>query len=158
MPQEAEEKQLSSSSFPFPPLSQHFQFLTIIQTFWGGWAELGGQQDGKEAEECGQGAQGRPYLSVSLSLSIQGILVRLKLSQDEMKKSCQYSRCAQKEENWVRMLFLAAHFYIPLQIEITRSNQIHWMLYLYFRFYHVMANKGSSKIVVALLWIPLGLF
>lgn len=68
MPREAEEKQLSSPSFPFPPLSHHFQFLTIIQTFWGGWAELGGQQDGKEAEECGQGAQGRPYLSLSLSV------------------------------------------------------------------------------------------
>lgn len=38
-------------------------------------------------------------MRVSVSLSIQGALVRLKLSQDEIKKSCQYSRCAQKEEN-----------------------------------------------------------
>lgn len=39
------------------------------------------------------------HVCVSLSLSIQGTLVRLKLSQDEIKKPCQYSRCAQKEEN-----------------------------------------------------------
>lgn len=49
----------------------------------------------------------------------------------------------------MRMLFLAAHFYIPLQIEITRSNQIQVTLDIVF--YHIMVNGGSSKIIVALL-------
>lgn len=49
------------------------------------------------------------------------ILVRLKLYQDQIKESCQYSRCAQKEKK-LRRLFLTVYFYILLQVENTMSH------------------------------------
>lgn len=51
----------------------------------------------------------------------KGSSVRIKLYQDQIKQSCQYSRCAHKEQQ-VRKLILTGYIYILLWTEITKSK------------------------------------
>ena len=120
-----------------------FSYSTIFMAFsvphynpglWDGRAELKGQLGTSRTTGWDEGRRKADPLSVrarwsgmamslsrALSLS-KASLLRIKLYQDQIKKCCQYSWCTHKGEKRVRKLFLTVQFYIPLQIEITRSD------------------------------------
>lgn len=97
----------------------------------------------------GQKAQEWPWVSPYLA---EGSLVTLKLYQDQIKKPCQYSGCARKEEKWVRKLFLYSITDRNHKVKLTLGYTSHCLS----GFYHIMANTISSEKVVVLLWIFFG--